>query len=296
MGEKDITEKVLENFNDVFADIINVLIFDGEEVIKPEQLLNAVARADYKEANKTREMERDVEKFWEKGGIRFAVYGIENQTKPIKDMPIRMIGYDGISYRQQMDQDDAYRGQRYPVISLVLYYGHKQRWSQPKSLSELLPDMDERLKPFFHDYAINLFEIAYLEDETVSKFKSDFRFVADFFVQRRKTGNYKPLPDKVKHLSQLCRLLSVMTSDDSFENAYLSLQDKGESNMCDVVDKIVESGRIEGREGTALNMLRRLIKRQQPIDSQSIADIAEDAELSVDRVRELAQDNGLALQ
>lgn len=29
MGEKDITEKILEDHNDVFADIINALVFAG---------------------------------------------------------------------------------------------------------------------------------------------------------------------------------------------------------------------------------------------------------------------------
>ena len=31
MAEKDISEKILESYNDVFADIVNVLLFDGEE-------------------------------------------------------------------------------------------------------------------------------------------------------------------------------------------------------------------------------------------------------------------------
>lgn len=30
MKEKDITQKVLEDNNDIFADIVNVLLFDGE--------------------------------------------------------------------------------------------------------------------------------------------------------------------------------------------------------------------------------------------------------------------------
>jgi len=33
MGEKDITEKILEDHNDVFADIINGLVFAGEQNI-----------------------------------------------------------------------------------------------------------------------------------------------------------------------------------------------------------------------------------------------------------------------
>ena len=38
MGEKDITEKNLEAWNDVFADIVNVLLFDGKRLIKEQEL------------------------------------------------------------------------------------------------------------------------------------------------------------------------------------------------------------------------------------------------------------------
>lgn len=38
MAEKDTTEKILEAYNDVFSDIVNVLLFHGEEVLKPEEL------------------------------------------------------------------------------------------------------------------------------------------------------------------------------------------------------------------------------------------------------------------
>ena len=33
MGEKDIAEKVLEDYNDVVADIVNVLLFQGEQIV-----------------------------------------------------------------------------------------------------------------------------------------------------------------------------------------------------------------------------------------------------------------------
>ena len=36
MGQKDVTEKLLEDYNDVFADILNVLLFDGKQVIQLE--------------------------------------------------------------------------------------------------------------------------------------------------------------------------------------------------------------------------------------------------------------------
>ena len=40
MAEKDIAEKNLEAWNDVFADIANVLLFDGKQIIKEEELEN----------------------------------------------------------------------------------------------------------------------------------------------------------------------------------------------------------------------------------------------------------------
>ena len=38
MKESDVTEKLLEDYNDVFADIVNTLVFEGEERIKEDSL------------------------------------------------------------------------------------------------------------------------------------------------------------------------------------------------------------------------------------------------------------------
>ena len=38
MGQKDIAEKTLEAYNDVFADIVNVLIFNGKRTVKEKDL------------------------------------------------------------------------------------------------------------------------------------------------------------------------------------------------------------------------------------------------------------------
>ena len=68
MGQKDITEKVLEDYNDVFADIINGLLFDGVQEIKPEALENTTVHAQYKaEDDKVHELERDIAKYWKRG-------------------------------------------------------------------------------------------------------------------------------------------------------------------------------------------------------------------------------------
>ena len=106
MGDKDITEKLLEDYNDVFADIVNTLLFDGKEVIKPDELENTKDKSQYKsDDDELHEQERDVSKYWKKGKIKIALYGLENQTTVDKDMPMRVISYDGSSYTKYIPSD-----------------------------------------------------------------------------------------------------------------------------------------------------------------------------------------------
>ena len=189
MGQKDVTEKILESYNDVFADIVNVLLFDGDEVIKPDELRDQSPRAAYKADGKVREIERDVAKRWVKGNIRIACIGFENQTAVDKDIVLRVLGYDGAEYRWQLSHEAAGKP-RYPVVTLVLYFGEKP-WDGPLTLYEAV-DVPPRFRPYVPDMKVNLFEIARLTPEKVRMFKSDFRFVADYFVQQRLTGDYRP--------------------------------------------------------------------------------------------------------
>ena len=74
----------------------------------------------YKTDGKLHEQERDVAKYWNKTtssriSVRIALLGFENQSKYEKDMPLRVMGYDGIAYRAELYQEE-----RSPVITLVL--------------------------------------------------------------------------------------------------------------------------------------------------------------------------------
>ena len=44
----DTNQKLLVDYNDVFADIVNVLLFDGEDEIKEEGLENSKDRSQYR--------------------------------------------------------------------------------------------------------------------------------------------------------------------------------------------------------------------------------------------------------
>ena len=81
MGEKDMSEKILEDYNDVFSDIVNVLLFHGQELIEPSALESISVHSQYKgEDAKLHEQERDVAKKWKRYNVQLAIIGIENQT------------------------------------------------------------------------------------------------------------------------------------------------------------------------------------------------------------------------
>ena len=94
MGKKDITEKNLEAWNDVFADIVNVLLFKGERLVKEKDLEADATKSMFKADGKIHEQERDVSKFWKNGEIRISILGLENQTVQNPDMPLRVISYE----------------------------------------------------------------------------------------------------------------------------------------------------------------------------------------------------------
>ncbi len=214
MAEKDITEKLLEDYPDVFADIVNVLIYKGRDVVKADDLEVTSTLSQYKAANKFHDQDRDVAKYWTKGQVCISLLGLENQSSRDPDIALRVIGYDGAAYRDELKQGDA----RYPVVTLVLYFGTDHRWGQKsRSLYNVIGIPDEELGCFIHDYKANVFEIAWLDDETVAKFKSDFRIVADYFVQMRKNHEYIPTVQEMKHVEDVLNLLAAVSGDRRFQ-------------------------------------------------------------------------------
>ena len=105
----------------------------------------------------------------------------------------------------------------------------------------------EKLDPYVNDYKVNLFEVAWLTDEQVEMFQSDFKVVADYFVQKRKNNSYTPTKTEIKHVEAVLQLLSIMEHDDRFAEAIYRDDGKENENMCDVLDVVENRGRAEGR-------------------------------------------------
>ena len=254
MNGKDITQKMLERYNDVFADIVNVLLFNGKRIVDEDALTDTPVDSALKIDGEIHSQDRDVAKYWKNSQINIALFGLENQTVPDKLMPMRVIGYDGAEYKKQVLEENRYK-KKYPVITLVLYMGYDRNWKYSNSLLDLL-EVDENLKPYVNDYKINIFEIAFLDREKIDLFKSDFRMLADYLYQMRTTNSYKGDESNIKHVDEILMLMSAMSGFKNVENIIKVAHERKVSNMKGFfelaeekgLERGLELGREEGRE------------------------------------------------
>ena len=243
MKEKDITEKKLLSYNDVFADVINGTIFEGQEIVRSEDLTDANPVTQFKDDKNThREQIRDVAKLWEKKGVIFSFIGIENQTSLDRDMILRVISYDGATYKNQIGNEHIY-----PVFTIVIYWG-KNEWKVPTTLKERI-ECPTEIIDVVSDYKFKLIDMARLSDEEIDKFRDDFKFIAGILSKKR---NYRPHDLDIKHPEEVLDLLDAVLGDDRFKqmkSEIVRIKTEGrEVDMCEFLDELEKRGMEKGIE------------------------------------------------
>jgi hypothetical protein len=251
---------------------MNVLLFDGQEVVRENELTDAQPFSYYKmDGKKVHGQERDVAKFWKNGEIRLSLIGLENQMKTDKAMPLRVIGYDGAAYRSQLNLDKkkntdkgGHGGKKryFPVISLVLYFGTKRHWNKNRSLKEVIT-VPDKLEKFVSDYKINVFELAWLTDQQIQAFKSDFREVALFLRSLRTGETFLGSDRKTAHIMEILDLFRVMSNnrlDNEINESYKDNNStKGGINMGNPMQKYDNRIRKETEIEVAIGALKEKI-------------------------------------
>ena len=314
MAGKDKTTRRLEECNDVFADIINVLVFGGRRIVHEDELLDTDNRSEYHAGDKgLRGQERDVSKLWVRGGVKFALFGLENQSCPDPEMVIRVPNYDDGSYKSQSldrraektpedetapkentaaaSKENAETAPKvntvaapkvntvaaprespgkelqsehvskqtlsfYPVLTIVLFMG-LGHWTAARTLHEALrfPEgLEEYFKKFIPNTPINIFEVAWLDDEVINQFQSDFGHFARFLKDLRIHGkNYLQTLNpgfkrKIVHLLELMHMLSAYSGNPWYEEYAMSMEHKEEVTMLAVMQEAEDMIRAKGEE------------------------------------------------
>ena len=173
-------DTILKNFwrdNRHFADLFNAVFFNGEQVLKPQDLTEA--DTDVSSMLKFNGHAETVQKILDvvkktAYGVDFVLWGLENQAKIHYAMPLRHMVGDAFSYMKEYDEiaavnkkngdfhsaDEFLSGFKktdrlHPVISLCVYYGESE-WDGPFSLKDMLEIPEKIESQKLIDHALEL--------------------------------------------------------------------------------------------------------------------------------------------
>ena len=238
MGAKDLAEKNLLQYKDVFSDIVNVNLFGGRCYVSAEELSREPGELITKAVSddKLRQLQMDVSMKCKKNNRSFFLC-LENQSDKNNVMPVRDMGYQHAKYMEQIKEaKESNRGtgnypnpmtkelndsqKLSPVITLVLNYSQKE-W-----------------------------------ETTIRQYQSDFKYIVRYLScgnDRRKLDEYFQTTEfQLDHPEAFLDWLSAVTNDRRYRKAKELIQKTegkgGRINMCVLLDMYEERGEARGIE------------------------------------------------
>ena len=267
-------DTVLKNYwrnNEQFADLFNAVLFDGEQVIKPEELEDADTEEssilEHKEYAESIQASRDNIKISKRStvhGVEYVLLGNESQQHIHYATPMRVMGYDYGIYKKQydsnskkyktsdgMNEDEYLSGMKktdkfIPVITVVIYYGDKV-WDGATTLHGML-DIPEKIVRHVNDYKILLVE-ARRNDLVLHNMNNvDLFNLLEIILDKRMPKNEakkKAIQYGEEHQVDKSVVMTVAGATNSKidYNAF----EKGEVTMCTLFDEIAKENEIKGR-------------------------------------------------
>lgn len=295
MSIQDTATKQYVSEVEVFADAFNYLIYDGEKVIKPEQLTDMdttqyvipyhedekgkpEAAQKYRDTLKTLAVKTD-------DRYTYLVLGIENQSHVHYAMPVRNMLYDAMQLEKQVrDLASQHRkegkngtSEEYlsgmkkedrlsPVITLVINFGGK-KWDAPLSLREMYGEQPEKVLPFIQDYRVFMIDPMEMSDNDLQKLNSSLREVLAYIKYQRDKARMEKLLNEDSKFS--CLETNAALVINAMTNAGIAIDPNKEVvNMCEAIRQMVDEGISMGQKQGSLNekmtIARRLLELKMP--------------------------------
>ena len=204
----------------------------------------------------------------------------------------------------------------YKIYTIVLYFG-KDAWKQRLSLREcqrlnkrqyehlsveqqaklLETDDNGKVKipgDVCGDYIPVVIDVGHMSQEEVDTLKTDFRLVADFFVNGGKGKDYKP-PEgvNVKHVDAFLDLMSVLVGNSIFKKLIPQITQKEDVPMSYIMEKFLEQAKEDAdaelkRQAEEANQRALAEKERADKAEQEVREAKENQEKSI---VELLKDN-----
>ena len=274
-----LTKEYLSN-NEIFADVFNYLIYDGQQRILPDNLIERDTSEITLPLGKRGEL-ATIQKFRDilKGCVTkeykntlYVLFGIENQSHIHYAMPVRNIS-KFLEFLSGWHPEDRL----IPVITVTIYFGNDE-WDTAKSLQEMFSEADESLKKFLPDYKLHLISCNNISDFT--KFHTEF-------------GRLMHILKVISDEEQMDILLSdpgysalsVTAAQiiNTFTGLHFSIPEKEETiNMRNAWTDHKESGRREGFNEATTSYTQRMYKAGIPLEV--IAEVIEKPVTEVEKI------------
>lgn len=275
-------DTILKNFwknNERFADLFNAALFDGEPVLKAEDL--SEVDTDVSSLLKFNSHAETVQKVLDvvkkiAYGVDFVIWGLESQQKIHYAMPLRHMIGDAFSYLKEYNE--IAKGNRkdknfsssdeflsnfkktdrlHPMITLCVYYGDTD-WDGPLCLTDML-EIPDKIKPLVSDYKMNLVELKKSND---MKFhNNDVNMVFDL-----SRSIYERNYDKINKIYKDCMVpteiglvIGAITESQELINQALENEKRtgGQMNMCTALEELKKEGIQEGEIKATIKMSKK---------------------------------------
>ena len=308
MGQKDTVTKSYMSKKKYFADAFNFLMFNGNCVVKEENLheqdpteIGIVFEEEEKEIT---QKVRDVLKecvIMQDDKCSYLILGIENQSDVHYAMPVKNLIYDALNYGQQISKKtkelrkegklkkaEFLSGIRKneklkPVITLTIYWGADE-WDAPRCLKGMLEDVDKSVLHFVNDYKLNL--IVPKEIDDFSKFVTDFGKAMKYIAssQDKQKMQEAAQNEKFRFVDvDTVNLLNVCTG------ANISVSEGEERiDMCKALEDIKNEGISQGVE-IGIHALVKTLKSMDASGDFIVDRIVEEFGLSENNAKKYVQ-------
>lgn len=283
MGKVNNALNLFLQDNTEFADLINLSVYQGKEVVSPERLEDKESVM-YPANHHGELLERrnDVSKRY-RNGTSYQIFCLENESKIDYTMPVRGMEYEAGRYHEQVKEiakkhrKEDYQNfsefsshftkedKLYPVITIVLYWS-REPWDGAKSLVDMLNISEtekQALEPFLQNYKLNLVNMYELKDNGICK--GQLKYILRLLhLDKDKKAMYEEVksdPGYKKLKPETGKVLSALLgSREIGRRIELQKQQEGEIDMCKALEDLWNDAVAEGEEKGKLEERSRINK------------------------------------